>query len=525
MFDWLITNAEILDGSGEAPYHGDLAIQGGIIAAAGHLDGAPAAHLLDAGGRTLTPGFLDIHRHGDAAIFRPGYGLAELAQGLTTVVNGNCGLSVAPIRGTHAPETLRYLTPVVGEVPEKYRFATLAEYLRHAERQPLPLNVGMLAGGGVLRANIAGLSGRVLTGDALRRLQTDLTDAVSDGALGVSLGLGYAPECFCSTRELLAALAPLRDSGVVIAVHMRQEGDGVVYALREMIAVAGALRTPVEISHLKAIGQPPSVVPELLGLMERAREEGVDISCDIYPYTAGSTQLIHVLPPEFQRGGTAQLTQRLGDPEQRRAMRLRMETGTDFENITRLVGFEKIIIAGLTRPENRPYEGKSLAALAEARGQSPYQALFDLLETEECGASMLDFITTEDEIAKILQTPFTSVISDTVYPGAGRVHPRSYGNTARLLERFVPRPLTLAQAVNRLTRRPADRFGLIKKGRIEPGADADLCLFEPKAIHERGTYETPEIYAAGMDWVFVNGTPAIARGAFTGANCGRVLRG
>jgi len=528
MYDYLIRNARLLDGSGAPETKGDLAVAGGKIAALGTLEDAKAARVLDAAGRYLTPGFLDIHRHGDAALFRPGYGRAELAQGLTTVINGNCGLSAAPAEGVYREEILQYLAPIVGELPRGWEFPTMASYLRQVKAVPLPLNVGMLVGMGTLRANVAGFQNGPLSAEQLQKLHALLEQTLADGALGVSLGLGYAPECFYTTEELLEALAPLRDSGVVISVHMRQEGDGVVEALREMLAVAEALRTPVEISHLKGIGSRNwrRAVPEMLTLIRRTRERGLDVSCDVYPYPAGSTQLIHVLPPEFQAGGQEALTKALRDPEKRWAIRRRMETGTDFENISLLVGFEQILATSLTCPENRCFEGRSIADIAAARGQNPYDALFDLLAAEHCAPSMIDFIAAEEDIAEILQSPFTSLISDATYPG-GRLHPRVYGSVARLLETYVGKReiLTLPEAVRKVTRQPADRYGLTGKGRLAVGADADLCLFHLENVHERATWQEPEQLAEGMDWVFVNGVPAIDEGRFTGKAPGRAVIG
>jgi N-acyl-D-aspartate/D-glutamate deacylase len=518
----------ILDGSGAPAFSGDVALAGGSIAAVGKLTDREACHVLDAHGKTLTPGFIDIHRHGDAALFRPNYGKAELKQGLTTVLNGNCGLSAAPVCGSHAPEILRYLSPITGAMPDGREFFSLADYVRQASEVPLLLNVGMLVGAGVLRADVAGYADAPLDSAQLHALHHLLEQALSDGAMGVSLGLGYAPEGFYTAKQLLAALSPLKNSGTVVTVHMRQEGDGVVDALREMITVARALQTPVEISHLKAIGKRNwrAAVPEMLRLIDEARADGVDVRCDVYPYTAGSTQLIHVLPPEMQAGGLAALTARLQNPADRARMRRRMESGTDFENITLLSGFENVLAGSLHQMENREYEGKSIAEIAHLQGKDPYDALFDLLASEGCTVSMIDFIAAEEDIAQILRAPFSSVISDATYPTDGQLHPRVYGMTSHLLERFVRESgvLSLPEAVNRLTRRPAELFGLAKKGRIEVGADADLCLFDPAAIHEAGTYADPRQYAEGMDAVFVGGAPAIRDGAFTGLANGSYLK-
>ena len=527
MLDWLIQNAQIVDGEGGAPYRADLGIQSGSIAAVGNLSGAEAHCTLDAAGRCLTPGFIDIHRHGDAALFRPHYGDAELAQGLTTVINGNCGLSLAPVTGPHRMEILRYLTPITGEIPAGREFSSLSDYFRQAGQVSLALNVGMLAGMGTLRANVAGFADGELDKGQYRQLHALLETSLTDGALGVSLGLGYAPECFYTTGQLIRALAPLRQSGQVITVHMRQEGDGVADALREMIDVARALRTPVEISHLKAIGRRNwhRAVPEMLACIAGARDEGLEVTCDVYPYTAGSTQLIHVLPPEFQIGGTESLSRALANDAARAEMRRRMETGTDFENISDLTGFENIRATTLHLPENRRFEGKSIAEIAQVLGKDPFDTLFDLLAEEHCTVSMIDFITNEDDIAEILRAPFSGVISDATYPTSGLLHPRVYGTFPRLIETYVRKRqvLSLPEAVRKVTRLPAERFQLTRKGRIAPGADADLCMFRPENLRETGDYSNPARCASGMDFVFVGGVPAIENGQRTNRMSGTLL--
>ena len=527
MYDYLIQNANILDGSGGPAFRGDVAIRGSSIAAVGHLTEIQADHVVDAAGRYLTPGFIDVHRHGDCAVFRPDFGKPELAQGLTTILNGNCGLSIAPVCGKHQQALLQYLAPIVGSVPDDWDVKSFAAYQSRLSRQTLRLNTGTLVGMGTLRACVAGFEARELTIEEYRRLHKLLEQSLEDGAAGVSLGLGYAPECFYSTDALLRALAPLRRSGVTVAVHMRQEGDGVVAALKEMLVAARELETPVQISHLKAIGKRNwrRAVPEMLQLLEQARQDGVDIACDVYPYPAGSTQLIHTLPPEFQDGGIPILTQALRDPEQRLQMRRRMETAAEFENLTLLVGFENIRPTSLTCPEYRPYEAMTLEEIAAAQGKAPYDALFDLLASEDCAASMIDTITHEEDIDQIVRAPFSGIISDATYPIGGLIHRRVYGTYPRILETYVKRRgiLTLPDAVRKITRLPADRFGLSKKGRIETGADADLCLFDLENIHETSTWLQPAQLAQGMDWVFVNGCPAIENGRFTEVHSGNVL--
>ncbi len=525
MLDTKIVNARVIDGSGRPGFQGDVGLAEGKIATVGDLSAAEAGEVIDARGRALTPGFLDIHRHADLALLSPDFGEWELRQGLTTIVNGNCGLSAAPLSGIHREALGRYLAPITGDAGDA-DFPTLGDYLRRCGR--LPLHAGELIGMGTLRAGIAGFRPGALTAAEGKAIRAALERALADGALGVSLGLGYAPESYETTEELISLLSPLRRSGVVISVHMRQEGDGVEAALAEMLTVARALETPVEISHLKSIGRRNwrRAVPNMLRAMERARAEGLDVSCDVYPYDAGSTQLIHVLPPESHAGGLEALTARLREPGERAAIRRRMETGADFENITLLVGFENVRPTGLRTAEYAPYEGVPVSEIARDRGQEPFDALFDLLAAEGGTPGMIDTIASEEDIGEILKAPFSCAISDATYPGTGLLHPRVTGMTAELLRHFVRErhDLTLEEAVNRLTLRPAERCGLAGKGRIAVGADADLCLFDPEGFRPMGTYAAPRQAAEGMDCVFVAGEAAIREGVRTGVRSGGILR-
>ena len=527
MYDYLIKNVLVADGTGRAPYSADVAVAGEKIAAIGDLTGCEADRVIDGAGRYLTPGFIDVHRHGEAAAFRPGYGKAELAQGLTTVINGNCGLSMVPVSGPHRQEILDYLAPVVGDMPAGCDFSTLKEYRQQLSNVPQRIHNGMLVGMGTLRGCAAGFYDGKLNEEEYKFIWKLLKEGLEQGALGVSLGLGYAPECFYDTEGMIRSLEPLKDSGTVITVHMRQEGDEVVEALAEMIQVAKALHTPIQVSHLKAIGTRnwEKSVPKMLDMLRTARAEGVDITCDVYPYPAGSTQLIHVLPPEFQAGGMDALTDALMDPEKRAIMKERMKTGSDFENISLLVGFENIQATSLRLPENKAFEGMSIVQIAEKQGKDVYDALFDLLASEHCTPAMIDRITHDNDIDAILREPYSSVISDATYPEDGLMHPRVFGNIPHLLEHYVRERgvLTIEEAVRKISGLPAWRFGLSTKGTVEVGKDADLCLFDLNNIHQTGTWTDPAQFAAGMDMVFVMGKPALENGEYPDHFAGQIL--
>ena len=272
MLDTLIRGARVVDGTGRAAFTADVGLCGGVIEAVGELKDAQAFETIDAKGRVLTPGFIDIHRHADAALFREDFGRAELSQGLTTIVNGNCGMSLAPLAGKYASACAHYLAPITGEIPPELRFDSLEAYFKAAQSRGLPLSCAQLVGMGTLRTLAAGFEAGDLSPLEMREMHYHMEKALADGACGVSLGLGYAPEIFYSTDGLIRALAPLHQGGVPICVHMRQEGDGVVDALREMIEVARALQTPLEVSHLKAIGARNArrAVPEMLSLIASA---------------------------------------------------------------------------------------------------------------------------------------------------------------------------------------------------------------------------------------------------------------
>ena len=521
-FDVIIKNGSILDGSGRDAYRADIGVTGNTIAAIGDLSAANAREVLDASGRAVAPGFLDAHRHADTAIFRDGFGTAELLQGLTTVINGNCGLSAAPVSGPHANDVAAYLYPITGAL-SGVPVESLADYLNALKSRALPLHAGMLIGLGTVRACVAGFSKDLDDADyrAIHALQER---SLSEGALGVSLGLGYAPECFFDTAGLIRALEPIRDTNLTLSVHMRSESMNLLDSIDEALAFAKALRVPLQISHLKAVGKARwgALVYEALEKIRRAREDGLDVQCDAYPYTAGSTQLLHVLPPEFLSGGTDAIAKRLIDPDAQKALKERLDFGTDFDNYAKLIGWENIEISSVRLSEDRRFVGKTVA---EAAGDAePWRFCAELLSRNACAVTMIDRLTHEDDIAAIYKAPFSYVISDATYPENGIPHPRVYGAFVRVLERFVRerKTLSLAEAVKKMTRMPADRYGLKKKGRIEIGADADILVFDPDRVHERATFETPAQCCVGVETILVNGAIAVRDGACTGKTNGTI---
>jgi N-acyl-D-aspartate/D-glutamate deacylase len=532
MFDVLLKNGLMVDGTGTPALKGDLGISGGRIAALEPRITGNARRIIDLDGELVAPGFIDIHRHADAAVFRPGFGEAELRQGITTIINGNCGMSLVPLPLSRRAGMLDFLAPVTGTLPEEdargrpIRFESFSEYVSLLKTAALPLNVGILAGSGTIRAAVMGYGGGTPGEEELERIHACLEDALASGAPGVSVGFSYLPDIHYTAAGLAAALAPLSKRGLPLVCHVRGEGDLLYPSVAEAIETARLLRAPLRISHFKCIGRKNwgAGLEKVIALIERNREEGMRIDCDAYPWTAGSTQLLCVLPPSFLAGGIGETLRRLRDPAERaECRRVLSEPGRDFENVVLGVGWEAIYVTGLDSEENRPFIGKSVAEIAALRGTDPFDAAFDLLAEERCNVTMMDYITREEDIHRIIRLPYTSIISDSLYAGRGLPHPRSNTNTSMVFHELVchRKVLSPEEAVHKLTGLPAEAMGLAGKGLLKPGFDADIVIFRPENISAPADYVRPDRFTAGFDYVFIAGQAVLEKDRLTGVTPGR----
>lgn len=521
----IIKNALIYDGSGQTPYMGSISIENDTIADVQHVPEckADADVVIDAKGAACTPGFIDIHRHADYALFTPDFGLNELSQGLTTIINGNCGMSGAPLAPIIHDSVFAYQEPIIGKKPDNVETESVASYSDSLEKYKPVINAGLLAGLGTVAAEVNGIYGQFRR-EGLRKIQEGIEKAVSDGAMGISLGLGYKPAFSYSTEDIVSCLEPIKGSDIPVTVHMRQEGDGMLHALAECIQMADKLKVPFEISHLKAIGTRNwnDAMPKALDMLNKAKERGIRIGWDVYPYTAGSTQLMHVLPPEI----CGHESEYLANRQLYKQAEKRIETGDDFENIIHLCGYANIYPGQLREKELSAHNGLSLLEGAERNGMEPLRWLLTILNTEKSSPSMLDFITCEEDISMALKNKNTVIISDSIYPSDGNFHPRVAGTYSRIIEKYVVKEkrLLLQDAVRQMTALPAERMNIKDRGLIRKSYKADICIFDPVKVKEKAEYGKPLVPSQGMDYVLVNGKIALQNGILTDRHSGRCIK-
>lgn len=529
MHDLLITNCRVVDGTGSNPFKADIAVKDGCFSKIAPRIDEPSARVFDAHGAFATPGFIDIHRHSDAFVFRPDYGTVQLRQGVTTTLNGNCGLSVAPCPPKWRKDILQYLKPIIGTLPDGVEFDTFSQYLDCVAARSLPINFGMHVGNGTLRMAVKGFAGGEPSNAEYAFIHTYLKDALAAGAFAVSLGLAYSPENNYNVDSLVKALTPLRGSGIPLTTHMRGEGSLLLSALREVIDTARRLEVPLHISHYKCVGQIHwgHVLRQATAMIEQERSRGMPITVDVYPWTAGSSQLAQVLPPEYLEGGLAKTTQRLRDPAQRKRCReLLLEDQTEFENQVKLLGWENIMVGSVKTEKNADCQGKRISEIAVLRGGDPYEVALELLADEECEVSMINFIACGDDIASIMRLPYSCIVSDSIYPDSGLPHPRQYGTFPKFLSEYVRDNaiLSFPEAIHKITGGPATLMKIANKGFVKEGYDADVTVFDLEKVANHATYLDPKRFGTGFSLVLVNGAIAAENDECSGEKHGKVLR-
>jgi len=524
MFDIVLKNVRIVDGTGNPWFRGDVAIRDGRIAAVGRLGDVKARRSVDLAGLAAAPGFIDIHSHSDLQILVNPRAESKIRQGVTTEVVGNCGNSVAPLAGAAVEEFAGRAAGLGFELS----WRTLGEYLDAVTARGTAVNIASLVGHGTVRKSVVGYGDRDASEPEIEAMREMVAAAMRDGAFGMSSGLIYPPGCYTKTVELIALGETVRAGGGFYASHIRNEGSQLLAAAREHIEIGERSGVALQWSHIKAAGQAMwGKAEELLRMIDAARRRGVEITADIYPYEATSTGLSMYLPKWAHVGGRTELLRRLRDPADRRRMR---------EEVTARArdrgAWAKIVIASVESDKNQDLTGLTVSEIAARQQKEPVDVIIDLLAEEAGAVNMVSFAMCEDDICRLLRHPAVMIGSDgaALAPYGrldnGKPHPRNYGTFPRVLGKYVREEnvLTLEDAVRKMTALPAGRLGLRDRGLLVPGMWADITVFDPAGIRDLATYADPKQYPAGIAYVLVNGRVAIEGGEPTGVLAGQALR-
>ncbi len=538
MFDVLISGGEVHDGSGADPVRADVAIaadrvmqirprdeHGTSRAGAG---GSPpeAAVVIDATGKAVCPGFINILSHSPLSILHDPRSLGELTQGVTTEVFGE-GSSMGPL----TPRMKAELQDSKDGLSYEVSWTRLSEYLRHVESRGSSQNVASFIGGGTLRINGVGYDDRPATAAELDRMRAIVAEEMADGALGIATALIYPPGSYAATEEITELCAVAARYNGCYASHIRSEGENLHEAIGEFLAICRDAGLRGELFHLKAAGRPHwDKMAGAIDLLEQARAAGEPVTADVYPYPASSTGLTSIIPDRYHEGGSAALYDRLADPQVRGQIRAELQGSHRWGDVTEA---ESVLILQVTKDENRHCQGRTLADIAAERGADPIDTALDLIASDRSRVGTAFFSMSEDNLRQALRRPWVAISSDgaSMAPeGAflqAPTHPRAYGSFARVLGHYVraEKVLTLADAIHRMSGLPAATLGLRQRGLLREGYFADVVVFDPDAITDRATFADPHQLSAGVSHVLVNGKITISGGAFTGELPGRALAG
>lgn len=527
-FDLLLTGGTVIDGTGAPAYRAEVALRGDRIVAIEPAGGklAESRATLDITGLVLTPGFIDMHAHSDLAVLTDPAHLAKVAQGVTTEVLGQDGLSYAPVNDAVLAQVRRQIAGWNGNPADTvFRWRSVAEYLDCLDRG-MAVNAAYLVPQGTLRMLVVGTENRPATPAEIEQMCAILATSMRAGAMGMSSGLTYTPGMYADTAELAALCRVVADLGGYYSPHTRSYGHGALAAYREMLDLARSTGCPVHLTHATMnFAENAGRAGELLALIDAALADGCDITLDSYPYLPGATTLAALLPSWSAAGGMDALQVRLSDPAVRERIREEVEErGSDGCHGVP-IDWHTIQVSGVAAPELSELVGRTIADLALERGVPGAEVFFDLLVRDQFATTILQHVGHEENVRAIMQHRVHTGGSDGILVGA-RPHPRGWGTFPRYLARYTRElgVLGLAECVHHLTGRPAARLGLSDRGVIRVGAAADLVVLDPATVQDTATYEEPRQAPTGIRHVFVNGAPAIWDGARTDSRSGRALR-
>lgn len=537
MFDLLIRNAKVMDGSGEKPYEADIAVKGERIEKISPGIAADGRDVIDAGGFIVCPGFIDIHSHSDFTLLENPRAESKVRQGITTEVVGNCGFTAAPVEEAHFEDLMEYLVNTVAitdQVKEKWHWPAQHVFIEEIEQKGSAVNIVPLVGHGTIRVAAMGFEKHTPTIFEMDRMRKMLEDELAHGIHGMSTGLQYDPGSFAGTEELIELAKVLAEGGGIYTTHLKSEGSQLFECIDEAVEIAAASGVSVQVSHLKAINPANWGKPrKALNLMDDARQAGINIDFDVYPYTAFGSGLLDLLPPWSREAGAGKMVKLLKNSEDRDKMRHDMNShDSGWENPMEGTSWEKVRIATVKTEKNRVYEGLNLKQVADAMGCTPEEAVFRLLAEEAGAVKMVFFGMCEDDVITIMKHPRAMFCTDgrAVAPygdlGRDKVHPRYYGTYPRILGHYVRerRIMPLEEAVKKMTLLPARKMNLKDRGLIAPGCFADITVFDPDMVIDTATFDAPHSYPRGIEYVIVNGKIVVSKGEHTGNLPGKIIR-
>jgi N-acyl-D-aspartate/D-glutamate deacylase len=529
-FDLIITNGHILDGTGSPWYSGDIGIREGRIAAIGNLAAAPRRRTIDAAGKVVAPGFIDLLGQSEMTILVDPRLPSKIYQGITTEITGE-GDSIAPltdalIRANHSGYDHYKITP---------DWRTFRQYFARLEKQGMGINLASYVGATTVRTIVLGEEDKQPTLEQLEQMKALVRDAMKDGAVGVSTALEYAPAPYAKTEELIALATEAGKFGGIYSTHMRDESNSVLDAIDEALRIGREARVPVEIWHIKVAGKDNwGRMPEVVAKINAARAAGADVAADTYAYTAWYNDFSAFIPAWAHEGGSAKLVERLKDPATRERIRKDMLTPSkDWDNEWQEIpGPEAVMIGVAQNPKLVPLQGKRLSEIAKLWNKDPMDALFDFL-IEDPFADVAVFGMSQPDVTLALQQPWVAIDNDSsgTSPdgilGQEHPHPRAYGTFPRILRKYVreEKALTLEDAIRKFSALPAQRLRLADRGVLKAGMWADVVVFDPAIVRDLATFDNPNQLSEGMEYVLVNGSPVIEQGKMTGVLPGKVLRG
>lgn len=505
-----------MDSTGGPTFNGDIGVVGNRIAAIGATLSEEGRLVIDAGGLVAAPGFVDAHTHDDLAALRRFTVLPKVSQGITSVVIGNCGFGMAPVVPERMQAVKDYAAPILGEDRQSWNWPTMSAFLQTLDDSPLGQNVAALLAHGPLRVAVMGFEQRPATKQEIAAQQALIEDAMQAGAAGMSLGLAYVPGGYTPTDELIKLAHVVGRYDGVIAAHMRSEGDDLLTSINELLTIARQGEVAMHISHLKITGRKNwGQIQSALDLINDARAQGLDVTVDVYPYSAGSTTITQLLPSWLKEGGVANMLEQLSDKQIQQRVSQDFAKGLPgWDNPVSANGWERLYISSLQLEKHKALEGMNIIQASEVLGRSPEETLFHLILEEKGQITMVMFTMDERDVDSVVQASFSMIGSDGIPILSGRPHPRLYGTFPRFIERYVRtlKSLSLEQAVYKAATFACERFKLPDRGLVAKGKIADLVIFDPATISDKATYDHPQVYPDGIKAVLVSGRPVVLEG-------------